>query len=534
MEIGAPRDSAAIHNTIRTIQVVARSKRQGKGMTSISRRSFVKGIGALPLALGLPRIAGANDLLVRYDIASPQGRDMLAIFAAAVTRMQTKYAEGSQLGWLWQWYTHFVPDSTTKAAEIERLFGTTSTTRSRLAQETWDTCQSHSGQNPYNFLPWHRMYVYNLEQIVRRVMSRPDFTMPYWDYTSEDPAKRGVVPVEFRSPGDPVFGSLYRPDRNDLANSGEPIQSGRTGDPMRITGPMRKAYYETVGSDPGFCRSINSGIHSNIHVLVGNRLGMGSVPWAGGDPLFWAHHSNIDRIWASWNLYGGINPGDAEWAQQTSVFAGAAGRVVAPFKNYFNCEELGYTYDAFIPPATTSTTSTTTMMMAAATGSRIPPKNVQPELLAKAPHAAELGATAARVTLLPVAGARNEGPVLGLDPAHPSRRTFLVLKDLHAWAQPGVLYDVYVLPTRGGRLNNASYVGPINFFDAQFHDHGNGAMGDVLGQNLNSFDITELLRRIARSGNPNAREALLVTIIPGGKPASDAKPLVGSIELTRQ
>jgi hypothetical protein len=83
-------------------------------------------------------------------------------------------------------------------------------------------------------------------------------------------------------------------------------------------------------------------------------------------------------------------------------------------------------------------------------------------------------------------------------------------------------------------LNNASYVGPINFFDAQFHDHGNGAMGDVLGQNLNSFDITELLRRIARSGNPNAREALLVTIIPGGKPASDAKPLVGSIELTRQ
>ena len=497
-------------------------------MTDISRRNFVKGIGALPLALGLPRIAGANDLLVRYDIDSPQGRDMLALFAAAVTRMQTKYAENSQLGWLWQWYTHFVPDSTTKAAEIERLFGTTSTTRSRLAQETWDTCQSHSGQDPNNFLPWHRMYVYNMEQIVRRVMSRPDFTMPYWNYTSDDPAKRGVLPVEFRSPGDPVFGSLYRPDRNDLANSGQPIQSGRPGDPMRVTGPMGKANYEMVGSDVGFCRSINSGIHGTIHVLVGNRLGMGSVPYAGGDPLFWVHHSNIDRIWASWNLSGRLNPGDAQWAQQTSVFAGANGRVVAPYNSYFNCADLGYAYDAYIPSPVTSTTSTMAVKSGASGTS------VQPERLAKAPHAAELGASATRVTLLPVAGARNNGPVLGIDPAYPQKRTFLVVKDLHTWAQPGVLYDIYVLPTRGGRLNNASYVGAINFFDAQFHDHGNGAMGDVLGQNLNSFDITELLRRIARSGNPNAREALLVTFVPGGKPASDAKPLVGSIELTRQ
>jgi tyrosinase len=499
-------------------------------MTYISRRNFVKGMGALPLALGLPRVAGADDLLVRHDIASPQGRDMLAIFAAAVTRMQTKYAENSQLGWLWQWYTHFVPASTTKAAEIERLFGTTSTTRSRLAEETWDTCQSHSGQDPNNFLPWHRMYVYNLEQIVRRVMSRPDFTMPYWDYTSDDPAKRGVVPVEFRSPGDPVFGSLYRPDRNDLANSGEPIQSGRTGDPMQISGPMRKANYEMVGSDPGFCRVINTSIHSNIHVLVGNRFGMGSVPYAGGDPLFWAHHSNIDRIWASWNLNGGINPSESEWAQQTSVFAGATGRVIGQYKSYFSCSELGYGYDAYIPPPASQTTSTT--LMAQKSGATSTP--VQPERLAKAPHAAELGASATRVTLVPIVGARNDGPVLGLDPAHPRKRTFLVLKDLHTWAQPGVLYDIYVSPTRGGRLNNASYVGAINFFDAEFHDHGHGAMGDVLGQNLNSFDISELLRRIARSGNPNAREALLVTIVPGGRPAADAKPLVGSIELTRQ
>ncbi len=499
-------------------------------MTRISRRNFVKGMGALPLALGFPRLAGANDLLVRYDIASPQGRDMLAIFAGAVTKMQTRYLDNNPLGWLWQWYTHFVPDSTTKGAEIERIFGTATTARRRLAEETWDTCQSHSGQDPNNFLPWHRMYVHNLEQIVRRVMSRPDFTMPYWDYTSDDPAKRGVLPMEFRSPGDPVFGSLYRVDRNDLANSGQPIQSGRPGDPMRIGGSMGKANYDIVGSDVGFCRSINSSIHGAIHVLVGNRMGMGSVPYAGGDPLFWAHHSNIDRMWASWSLNGGANPSDAAWAQQTSVFAGPTGRSAAPYNSCFSCADLGYAYDAYIPPPASRPAPTT--LMALKSGATA--KNVRPERLAKAPHSAELAASATRVTLLPVPGARNDGPVLGIDPSQPGKRTFLVVKDLHTWAQPGVLYDIYVSPTRGGVLNNASYAGAINFFDAQFHDHGHGAMGVALGQNLNSFDITDLLRRIVRTGNPNARQSLLVTIVPGGKPAADAKPLVGSIELVRQ
>jgi tyrosinase len=496
----------------------------------ISRRSFVKGVGALPLALGLPRIAGASDLLIRYDVASPQGQDMLATFADAVTRMQTRYLDSNPLGWMWQWYTHFVPDSTTKADEIQRVFGTSTTARRRLAEETWDTCQSHSGQDPNNFLPWHRMYVYYMERIVRRVSGRTDFTMPYWDYTSDDPAKRGVVPVEFRSPGDPVFGSLYRPDRNDLANSGQPIQSNQRGDPMRIGGPMGKQYYEMVGSDPGFCRAINSGIHGSIHVLVGNRMGMGSVPYSGGDPLFWVHHSNIDRMWASWNAHGGMNPVDAEWAQKTSVFADAGGRVVAPFKNFFNCADLGYEYDAYIPGPAIATATTTLMSAKSATGSRA----VRTERIAKAPGSVQLGSKTTRVTLMPVPGAGNRGPVLGLDQAHPNKHTYLVIKDLHTWAQPGVLFHVYVSPTRGGNLNDTSYVGAINFFDAQFHDHGNGAMGDALGQNLNSFDITEVLRSIARSGNPNAKQALLVTIIPGGTPASDAKPLVGSIELMQQ
>ena len=495
-------------------------------MNHISRRSFVKGIGALPLALGLPRIARGAEPMLRYDIASPQGQEMLAVYAGAIQRMQS-FANLTPLHWTWQWYTHFVTGSTTKADEIARVWGTSSTAMSRLANETWDTCP-HSGQDPNFFLPWHRMFVYYHERIVRRVSGRQDFTLPYWDYTSDDPAKRGVVPVQFRSPDDPVFGVLYRPDRTELANTGQPIQSNNRGDPMKIGGPMGKANYEMVGSDSGFCRSINSSIHGSIHVLVGDRLGMGTVPYSAGDPLFWVHHSNIDRMWASWNKNGGINPVDAEWAQQSCVFGDAGGRVSVVMKDFFDCDVLGYGYDAYIPPPGGTTTTPTTFALAGAA------RKVKSERVATARNAADLGARPVHVTMVPVKGASTSGPVLGLDPAHPSMRTYLVLKDLHAWSQPEVLYEVYLTPTKGGVLDDDSYVGNINFFDAEFHDHGHGSMGTALGKNLFSFDVTELLKKIARKRNPNARQALHVTFVPAGTPTPGGKPLVASIDLVRE
>ena len=489
----------------------------------ISRRKFVQGVGALPLVLGLPRAARGNEPLVRHDLASPQGREMLAIYAGAIRKMQA-FPNMTPLHWTWQWYTHFVTGTTTKADEIARIWGTSSTTMSRLAQETWDTCQSHSGQDPNNFLPWHRMFVYYHERIVRRVSGRPDFTLPYWDYTSSDPTKRGIVPLEFRSPDDPVFGVLYRPDRSELANSGQPIQSYNPGDPMRIGGPMGKANYEMVGSDPGFCRSINSSIHGAIHVLVGNRTGMGTVPYSGGDPLFWVHHSNIDRMWASWHLNGGVNPVDAPWAQQSFVFGDAGGRVSAPMRDFFDCFALGYAYDAYIPRPGGATAPTATFAA----------RKVRTERVARAHAAAELGARPVHVPLLPEAGVRTGGPVLGLDAVRTAQRTYLQLKDLHTWAQPEVLYHVYLGPAHGARIDDDSHVGFINFFDAEFHDHGHGAMGTALGKNLYSFDVTDVLKKIARSGNPNARQALTVIFVPGGTPAPGGKPLVGTIELVRE
>jgi tyrosinase len=498
-------------------------------MTYLTRRSFIQGVVALPFAAWLAQGARASEPFIRYDIASPQGAAMLQVYADAVLKMQARGAD-DPLSWTWNWYTHFVDGLTTKDSEIARIFGGVATPASSLATEMWNTCQAHSGQNVNNFLPWHRMYVLFIEKIIRQVSGNPEFTMPYWNYTSDDPALRGVVPLQFRLPSDPIYGCLYRPDRKTLANSGQPIQQGQPGDPMDISVAMAKTTYSTVNKVQGFCRAIDSGVHSRLHILVGTNKNMGSVPYAGRDPLFLVHHANIDRLWASWNANGGANPTTASWAKKAFVFADPLGqRVSSKLKDYFDLATLGYAYDALVPPPPVAA-GTATLMTAMQTDTRTA-HNVA-ERVATASGGAELGAKPVRVRLVPVAGTRRTR-VLGLDPTQPGKRSYVVVSDLHTWKQPDVLYHLYLSPV-GSTPNQDDYVGNINFFDAEFHDHGHGRMAEALGENFYSFDVTQLLQKIARSGNPGASDALTITFVPGGNPMPGAKPLVATIELIRQ
>ena len=145
----------------------------------------------------------------------------------------------------------------------------------------WNTCQAHTGQNPNNFLPWHRMYVLFMENIIRQVSGHPEFAMPYWNYTSYDPAQRGIVPVQFRLPTDPVYGVLYRANRTKLANTGQ-VDPGQP-DHRRARSQCGDGQdrYSNVGKVQGFCRALDSGVHSRLHVLTGTAKNMGSVPVCG-------------------------------------------------------------------------------------------------------------------------------------------------------------------------------------------------------------------------------------------------------------
>lgn len=449
---------------------------------------------------------------------------MLRVLADGVTRMKAMSASSPQ-SWMWQWYTHFVSGATTKAAELDRVFGVSTSPERLFADETWNTCQSHAGQNYNHFLPWHRIFVMYFEQIVREVTGRVDFTLPYWNYTSHDPAKRGIVPLQFRLKSDPVFSALYRSDRTSLANGGQPIHLNEPTDAMDIAALMATQSYSNVGSVNGFCREVDAGIHGRIHVLTGTSKNMGKISYAAQDPLFWVHHANVDRLWASWNANGGVNPTTGTWRDRTFVFADRKGqRVVAALKDFFDVGALGYRYDRLVGPDGREDGTGTYSVARASVRPRV---GRNPERVGSG-KSLQLGAAPAR-TVLTIDSGR---PQTALDPSG-AKRTYLVVKNLHTWSQPETLFHLYVT-ARGSGPARDYYVGNIHFFDAEFHDHGNSPLDEALGENFNSFDITQVLQRLASRKQIRPGVPLELVVVPGGRPTPGSKPLIGTVQLVWQ
>lgn len=85
----------------------------------------------------------------------------------------------------------------------------------------WNSCQHQS----FFFLPWHRMYLYFFERILRDAAGDPELTLPYWNYT--DPDQRSL-PEAFRIPGD-SSNPLWVSDRGNGINTGSKLPDAVVG-----------------------------------------------------------------------------------------------------------------------------------------------------------------------------------------------------------------------------------------------------------------------------------------------------------------
>src|SRR5215217_5765041 len=101
-------------------------------MSTVSRRSFIAGMSAVPFVVWFEKNVQAQPPRVRPNAMSPQGEAMLNIYANAVQTMMSR-PDADPTGWLVQWYTHGVRGDRTKAAEITRVYPTPSARRT-LAQ----------------------------------------------------------------------------------------------------------------------------------------------------------------------------------------------------------------------------------------------------------------------------------------------------------------------------------------------------------------------------------------------------------------
>jgi len=456
-------------------------------------------------------------VLTRYSVESPQGQAMLQRYAEAVRRMMA-LPGSNPMSWVFQWYTHWVRSDRTKAAEIVAIFGSGASPSRTLADRMWNSCRAHFNFGTTDelfFLPWHRMYVDFFERICRRVLDDGTFTLPYWNYTSGS----NTLPAPFRDPGSPLF----RANRNPGVNQGRPIDEGQPRGTLSAERALMLPNYGGRDDEPGFNDFLDGRPHGVVHSLVGTAArGMGSIEWAAQDPIFWLHHCNIDRIWASWNNAGRRNPSDASWLGRSFTFADQNGQAVtATVRDFASTAARGYTYDQFetVPPPTAAE------MAEAGEPDRQRRRVMRARSIAAPPGGIPLGRQAIKVNLRRAARESVESDEAGERP----RRVFLVIKNYRANVQPGILYHVYLAlpPGTAGQAAERHYVGPLSFFDAVPHA---GHAGAFVGRTAR-FDVTDIADRLRAAGQ---FEAPSVTVAPAGAPAASAQPVIGEISLVEQ
>jgi tyrosinase len=159
------------------------------------------------------------------------------------------------------------------------------------------------------FLPWHRAYLYYVEQYLLDVMpAGTAVSLPWWDWSTQAgiPASYAddTLPDGAANPlaSAPVTGI---PDRQwTEENVPQVDQTFRTPGP---TGPGQGSEGLPSAAEVADVMALEDfddftpqleDLHNRVHVWVGGT--MSEIPVAAFDPVFWAHHTMIDRLWAIW------------------------------------------------------------------------------------------------------------------------------------------------------------------------------------------------------------------------------------------
>jgi hypothetical protein len=148
-----------------------------------------------------------------------------------------------------------------------------------------------------DFFPWHRAYLYYLERILGSLVNDIDhFRLPTWDWESDR-----SVPLPYLQPAD-ISNPLWDSLRDSRIARGDPLP-GNEG----TVNNLRSLYI--IPDFQGFLDLCSGSPHDAIHGDVGQKTptlhDMGDLGYAARDPLFFAHHCRIDKLWSAWNSRAG-------------------------------------------------------------------------------------------------------------------------------------------------------------------------------------------------------------------------------------
>jgi len=193
-----------------------------------------------------------------------------------------------------------------------------------------DFTQCHlesSEHSTHEFLPWHREFVFRLEEAIRGLGGRFScFTMPYWDWTMEP------TPYDVSTFGEELYilNSGLGDDSNgecltdDVWGAGYYTPNGGSCLKRDLDYPDESGvctFYSASqvmeiidwSNDYAQFRPMIEGTpHALPHVCIGGDKGtFMATYYSPDDPIFYLHHTFVDFIWAVWqdcNDYDGVEP----------------------------------------------------------------------------------------------------------------------------------------------------------------------------------------------------------------------------------
>ncbi len=164
----------------------------------------------------------------------------------------------------------------------------------------------------------------------------PGVTLPWWDWTNHAEGIPGPY-AKRKADGrkNPLFDSPIQPSGRTA--SSETRTTRAPGSPDQLPSAPQ---VEAVLANPDFFtfQTQLEDLHDGIHGWTGGT--MNSIANSAYDPIFWAHHCMIDRLWYLWQLR---HPG-------AGVPPSLLGRALAPFpmtvRDTLDVTQLGYDYAA--------------------------------------------------------------------------------------------------------------------------------------------------------------------------------------------
>ncbi|MEP6929517.1 MAG: tyrosinase family protein [Flavobacterium sp.] len=261
------------------------------------------------LITGLSHGQDKNDIVfIRYNVNTAEGKADLEAMNVAFKKMRELGCEKG-LSWYYQGAIHNIPNEINGKNALCPEYQ-----NSKDKLWAWSDC-THNGSDSasLNFLLWHRMYTWYLEKIVRELSGKQDFALPYWNYGSKE-VTDNIMPEKIRDKS----GSLYTAARYSILNNGKPILPDQVDQIQSALGELQTN--PSFTGKAGFSKNLEIAPHGYMHDLIGGEYAnpgetyfneiyqkeysglMANVPSAGFDPVFWLHHSMIDRIWESWDV----------------------------------------------------------------------------------------------------------------------------------------------------------------------------------------------------------------------------------------